>query len=250
MIGDVFGVNYVSGGDLYSPRRCDLRGLPAWSVAASVTLAGANRGIEDASLRGFRLYVGSNGDEPDFTAPPIEESATLPITVALADGTYRFTLRARNGYGVETQNVLSTLIRIDDGETATLPPGPIYSLTAVASGYNIRVTVTYLDDPARVAPTRFRITKVPSPPGSPTVLTPAIVTVPVEGVQRLPDGRATAVVDFVATSPPGIVVIQARAETATQNGPQSSINLSVPGATIASVRGNLSDQSAAWESEP
>jgi hypothetical protein len=249
MIGDVFGVNYVSGGDLYSASRCDLRGLPAWSVAASVTLSGANRGIEDASLRGFRLYVGSNGDEPDFTAPPAEESATLPITVALADGTYRFTLRARNGYGVETQNVLSTLVRIDDGETATLPPGPIYSLTAVASGYRVRITVTYLEDPATVTPTRFRVTVAQATQAN-QVVTPAIVTVPVEGIQRLPDGRATAVVDVTVAAIPGTITVTARAETATQNGPQSSINLSVPGPTIATVRGNLSDQSAAWESEP
>jgi len=72
----------------------------------------------------YELYRGV-GVEPDLTAAPWETFSSLPHESAAlaANNDYYFVTRKRNKYGIISQNIISTLIRIDaGGDQITNPP--------------------------------------------------------------------------------------------------------------------------------
>jgi hypothetical protein len=157
-LNGICGTEYVSGEDIRGDVYQELRGLPGYLTAVDVELRGLNRGIEDASLRRYELYVGVN-QAPDLTAAPTVTGTTLPIEYTPSGaGTYHFVMQTRNGFNLASGNTTSTTLTVDsDIEEIPVAPGVADEVTATVSGWFIRVQAYYLErdeDP----PTHFRVT--------------------------------------------------------------------------------------------
>lgn len=103
-----------------SPRRDSIRRRPLRSGTITFTtyLEVYEQGyrIADASLALYELFVGY-GVAPDFTAPPVATSATLPFswTPTLPSSgteTLYVVVRQRNKYGLESFNVFEDVVEI------------------------------------------------------------------------------------------------------------------------------------------
>ena len=113
------------------------------------TCAGALRAsfrVPDTALEGYTLYRGVDS-EPDLEAAPWETFASLPHeTAALTPGaTYRFVLRYRNKYGLESQNISSWAVVVDGGGDAEAerPSAPFGVTVSPAAGGAVLVDAEY-----------------------------------------------------------------------------------------------------------
>lgn len=104
-------------------------------------------GIADDSLAGYLVFVGQDA-EPDLSGAPDEFSAALPIVVeSLAPGhTYHLVTRARNAYGLQSQNTQSTLLVVaaDGSEALGRPSAPVEVSVGAGPGGSVAVQAHYL----------------------------------------------------------------------------------------------------------
>jgi len=120
---------------------------PPWQQY-QVALGGAYR-VADTDLKGFLLYVGSDGS-PDFDADPAEVSATQPFThtpTPPGSGSTKFHLvrRERDKYGLISQNTHEHIIEIDsNGDQVPLAPtGSVEVTLTDQGGGSVRVQAEY-----------------------------------------------------------------------------------------------------------
>lgn len=123
------GIAFESGGELYSQ-------VYRWRY-----------GIADDSLAGYLVFAGQDGS-PDLSGEPDAFSATLPLVLeSLAAGhTYHLVTRARNAYGLVSQNTEATVIVIagDGSEAAGKPSAPIDVAVSAGAGGSVVVQAHYL----------------------------------------------------------------------------------------------------------
>lgn len=103
----------------------------------------------------YELYVGEDGNEPDFTASPIATNPSLPVSYYLSppvSGTkeYKLTCRYRNKYGISSLNQYSRSFIIDN-TGALITPDPSSPRNTSVSNYNnlsvnIYAEYTYKND--------------------------------------------------------------------------------------------------------
>ena len=98
----------------------------------------------------YELYVGEDGDNPDFTASPDATSATLPFSYALTPpvaGTkeYRLTCRLRNRNNLVGLNQYARSFTIDDAGDLVVPDpsSPTSIVLRDMTGLQVRVTAKY-----------------------------------------------------------------------------------------------------------
>lgn len=99
-----------------------LRGAAVSLQSYGMDQRGLSR-IANDDLIGYELYLGINAD-PDFTAEPYAEFDALPYeTPELTEGNeYRFVLRQRNAWDLQSRNVRSwSVVIAGDGESESLP---------------------------------------------------------------------------------------------------------------------------------
>jgi len=151
-------------------------------MASYVAEIGGNYRIANDALTGFLLYQGLAGAEPDFDSAAFETFTAFPHTTAAlpANDTYKFVVRKRNKYGLETQNIETTEFEIDAlGAQAFVKPSAPVEVTASpgpAGVVDVTAKYYYLPDEANAA-TQWLVyvtnTGVDPDPGvdSPTVTT-------------------------------------------------------------------------------
>ena len=93
--------------------------------------------VENDAVEGYVIYVGYD-QMPDFTAAPDGFNATRPVAFAITPpgaGTsdLHVVIRARNKFGLESQNSVPTIITIDTNGNEMLGPLSAPSLLSVVS---------------------------------------------------------------------------------------------------------------------
>jgi len=130
------------------------RGAFSILLACLATGRGRYRTMNDA-LTGYELYRGIDA-EPDFDSAPWEtftslphETAALDVAPAGTERTYYFVLRARNKYGLASENVLSWTVTVDDAgaQVTTRPSAPAWYSVEPAAGGTALVTAEYFYTP-------------------------------------------------------------------------------------------------------
>jgi hypothetical protein len=225
----VWGEGDVSGLPIEVPFGAVVRGLGAWSVRYGAAVRGANRGIAEAGLEGWLLFLEEGGAEPDLEGEPTAFETTLPIEVPVADGTYRGVLQRRNRYGLRSGNTESTLIVVRDGSAGVAPPGPVeFEIDGGAViGWRLGFEAQYLSDPDRPALLfRWEVSQLTT--GAPVVQTGTVPMVPdADGVGKMAVSVALGDLTAIPTQT-GVVALRVRAENGSLVGPWLGTSLSAP----------------------
>jgi hypothetical protein len=120
----------------YTPQSTVLRGAALQLKTYLNEQRGLSRMAND-SLVAYELYIGVDAD-PDFDAAPDETFTSLPFeTDALSVGsTYHFVLRQRNAWDLQSKNVRSWSVTVDDAGGALLAPAAVSEpvISAAADG--------------------------------------------------------------------------------------------------------------------
>jgi len=127
-------------------RSASHRGLWGFAAQRSASHRGLWR-LENTSLTGYCIWIGQD-ESPDLTTDPDYTTASLPYTIAdaLAAGhTYHVVVRARNRYGLLSQNSNEYLLELDSEgeEVPTRPSGPAQVLCEATSNGAVRVRAVY-----------------------------------------------------------------------------------------------------------
>lgn len=116
-----------------------------WRTRYQNAAAGVYR-VKDDALIGYLLYRGVDAF-PDLTDPAWETFTSLPHQTASLDPdhVYHFVLRARNAWGLITQNVRPWVLRVAaDGSRDPVPPSAPTDITVVAwEAGAVRLTARY-----------------------------------------------------------------------------------------------------------
>lgn len=109
-------------------------------------LRGRYRVARTASV-GYGVWVGV-GAAPDLTAAPDETFTSFPHTTSLSlsnDETYHVVVRARNQWGLWSQNITASIIEVDGGGTAVegRPDAPANIIVTQNSDNEARVAAVY-----------------------------------------------------------------------------------------------------------
>jgi hypothetical protein len=237
MVGRVMlGAVFVDGGGLVRPFGAGVRGVPSILDGLVAAVRGVPRGIENAGLKGFGLWVGV-GAAPDLTAAPDVTGATLPLVYTLAaDGEYWFVVQARNAHGVWSGNVAASRLRVEWNdedevwESVPLKPGAVAALRVDVRGREVTATADVLEDPdAGVTSVEFQFEWMAEIPPLPPFL---LTEVAIVGVDVASTGRATA---RAVSTPPELkeVTVRARLRNALGEGGAWSTLVVTTGTTAA-----------------
>lgn len=128
----------------YTPQATVLRGAASQLKTYLNEQRGLSRMAND-SLVAYELYIGVDAN-PDFDVAPDETFTSLPFeTDALSAGsTYHFVLRQRNAWDLQSKNVRSWSVVVDDaGEALTAPAAASEPAISAAAEGRALVTAYY-----------------------------------------------------------------------------------------------------------
>lgn len=124
----------------------------SWAFSAGgETYSGEARGwyrVADATLSGYRVYLGVDGAGFDFAGEAYATGATLPIVLDALDPAhaYEVVTRYRNAYGLESQNAQAQYAFELDGDGLIVlerPSAPFSVSAAAGAGGVIEVRASY-----------------------------------------------------------------------------------------------------------
>lgn len=214
-------------------RRYSIRGEGQHSVRHAIQLT--ERGIHDVkkTTTKYALYY-LFGSEPDLDAAPWQTFAALPYETPAITGTgkHYFVLRILNDFGLESKNILSTIIELDssDNEVAQKPNAPDdYRIKELAAGaVNVAGEYSYLSDPNPADSFLVYVTITGSDP-DPSVDSPVVVPmVESDGIARL---------DYNTSAFGGGVTVKVLVRTRITTGTVNSANLTPIRTFVTNITG-------------